>query len=82
MVVRNCVWIQEAQVVKSLLEAGGVEALIPDEYFLGANPHYGIAIGGARVMVRSTDLEQACAILEATEVPEAGPEGPDGDDVG
>jgi len=47
IVVRNCIWIQEAQVVKSLLGSGGVEAIIPDEYFLGANPHYGIAIGGA-----------------------------------
>jgi hypothetical protein len=70
VVVRNCIWIQEAHVVKSVLEAGGVETLLPDEYFLGANPHYGIAIGGARVTVRSSALEQAREILDATKAPE------------
>src|SRR5262245_42036356 len=82
IVLRSCVWIQEAQVVKSLLEAGGIDAFIPDEYFLGANPHYGIALGGARVMVRSTDLEQASAILDAMEVPESGSEGSDAEQLG
>jgi hypothetical protein len=82
VVIRNCVWIQEAQVVKSLLEANGFEVLIPDEYFLGAQPHYGIAVGGARVMVQSTDLDQASAILAAMELSQADTEGPDGNEVG
>jgi len=33
-------------------------------------------------MVRSTDLEQACAILDAMEAGEPGSDGPDGDEVG
>jgi len=71
VLVRNCVWIQETQVVKSVLQAGGVEGLIPDEHFLGANPHYGIAIGGARVMVRSSDVERARVMLDPMEGSEA-----------
>jgi hypothetical protein len=55
-------------VIRSLLEGEGIEALIPDEYFLGTyGPHSGIAIGGVRVMVRSNDLERARTILAATE---------------
>ena len=81
VVIRNFVWIQEAQVVKSLLEASGFQVLIPDEFFLGAQPHYGIAAGGARVMVRSTDWDQASAILAAMEVSVADKEGADDDEV-
>jgi hypothetical protein len=33
----------KAQVVKSILEASGIEVFIPDEHFLGVQPHYGIA---------------------------------------
>jgi len=49
---------------------------------LGTNPHYGIAIGGARVMMRSSDFERARAILGAMEVPEAGSDGFDADEAG
>ena len=81
VVVRSCIWIHEAQLVKSLLDGSGVESIIPDEYFLSANPHYGLALGGARVMVRASDLEQASAILDAVEFSEAGSEDPDGDEA-
>ena len=67
MVARNCLWIQEALVVKSLLEDAGIEVFIADEHLLAAAPPYGIAIGGARVMVRVDDLTDARAILETME---------------
>jgi hypothetical protein len=70
-VIRSCVWLQEADVIRSFLEASGIEVLIPDEHFLGAQPHSAIAIGGVRVMVRGSDLDQARAILNAMETPEA-----------
>jgi hypothetical protein len=60
VVLRSCVWIQEALVLRSLLEAGNVEVMLPEEHFLGANPHYGIAVGGARVMVRASQLGSLC----------------------
>ena len=80
IVIRNCVWIQEADVLRSVLEASGVEVLIPDEHFLGSQPHYGLAIGGVRVMVRSSDLDQAHSILNAAEVPHVVVENSDRDE--
>ena len=80
VVVHNCVWIQEAQVVKSILEAANIDVLIPDENLLGAVPHYGIALGGARVLVRSRDLEEARQILEAMKTEDAGVEDSDEDE--
>jgi len=44
-----------AVVLRSVLESGGIDALIPDEHFVGANSQYGLAVGGVRVMVRSSD---------------------------
>ncbi len=71
IVVRNCFLLEEALVVKSVLEADGVEVLIPDEHTLGAQPFYTNALGGARVMVRSTDFDRARAVLEAFGAAEA-----------
>ena len=69
-VVRNCFWLEEALVVKSVLEADGVEVLIPDEHTIGAQPLYTNALGGARVMVRSRDFLRARAIPDAFHAPE------------
>ena len=66
VVVRRCFRLSEALVVRSILEADGLDVLIPDENLLGAEPGAETALGGARVMVRSTDLERARGILSAT----------------
>lgn len=63
--VRNCNWLHEAQFVKSVLAADGIDAEIPDEYMLGVQPFYGAAIGGVRVVVRQADLERAAEVLNA-----------------
>ena len=63
--VRNCVWLQEAQVIRSVLDAAGIEAMIPDEYTLGAQPFYGLALGGVRVLVRAGDWSRAVEFLDA-----------------
>ena len=57
--VRNCNWLHQAYFVKSILEGDGIEVLIPDEHLLGVQPLYANAVGGARVLVRSADLERA-----------------------
>jgi hypothetical protein len=62
--IRNCSSVQEAQFVKSVLAADGIDAEIPDEQMLGVHP-VPIAIGGARVTVRAEDAERANATLEA-----------------
>ena len=64
--VRRCIWLQEAFVIRSLLGGAGIEAFIPDEYMLGVQPFYGLALGGVRVLVRAGDLSQAAELLEAS----------------
>jgi len=63
--VRTCTSLHEAEVVKSILEAEGIEAAIPDEYSLGVQPFLGFTAAGARVVVRTEDLERATAALGA-----------------
>ena len=61
--VCSCTWLHEAYFVKSVLESEGIETLIPDEHLLGVQPLYANAVGGARVLVRSDDLQHAHEIL-------------------
>ena len=63
--VRNCNWLHEAEFVKSVLAAEGIEADIPDEYTMGVQPLYGAAVGGVRVRVRASELDRATAALDA-----------------
>jgi hypothetical protein len=64
--VRNCIWLQEALVIRSLLDSAGIEAMIPDEYTLGVHPFYALALGGVRVLVRASDLSRAVGLLDAS----------------
>jgi hypothetical protein len=66
-VVRSCSSLHEAEFVKSLLEAEGVEARIPDEFAVGANPGFTNMLGGVRVVVDADQLERANEILDAPE---------------
>ena len=63
--VRNCNWLHDAEFIKSVLDADGIHAEIPDEYIAGVQPALGAAIGGVRVLVRSSDLERAQRTLAA-----------------
>jgi hypothetical protein len=69
--IRNCFSLEEAVVLKSLLETNGLEVFIADEHLLGVQPLYAIALGGVRVMVRSKDLHLAKMILDAFDTSEA-----------
>lgn len=70
-----------AQVLRTYLDAEGIEALIPDENMVAVAWHLGQAIGGVRVQVRSDQVEQAKEILEVVESQgaEEAPEEPDPD---
>lgn len=69
--VRSCTWLHEAQLVRSVLDAAGIEAVIPNEQTLGVHPGLAPAVGGIRVLVRSDALEAAEELLEASAVPPA-----------
>lgn len=68
--VRNCNYLHEAELVKSVLDAEGIHAEIPDAYTAGVHPAMGAATGGVRVLVHSSDLdrtEQALAAIVPAE---------------
>ena len=68
--IRNCNWLHEAEFVKSVLAADGIDAEIPDEHFASIQSLQVGAIGGIRVLVREEDAERAAAVLNAVlEVP-------------
>lgn len=72
--VRNCRYVHEAEFFKSVLDAAGIEALIPDEHMLTVQSLYITALGGVRLMVRPEDLERAAEVLDSA----AEPAPPDG----
>lgn len=59
--IRNCHWLHEAQSVKSVLAAEGIDADIPDEQTVAVQP----GIGAVRVVVRAEDAARASAVLNA-----------------
>ena len=63
--VRNCNWLHDAEFIKSVLDADGIHSEIHDEFMAGVQPALGAAIGGVRVLVRSSDLERAQQTLAA-----------------
>lgn len=57
---------QEAYLAKAKLESEGIEVTIKDDLTAQVNNFYSNAIGGVKVQVKETDVEQAMqALLEA-----------------
>ena len=54
----------EANITKGLLESNGIEAFIFDENTLSVDPILTTALGGIRLMVRSSDYEDALSIIK------------------
>ena len=63
IVVQNCSSLPEAEFLRSLLEAEGIDARIPDEYTLGVNPGLINALGGIKLLVPMQDALKAEEIL-------------------
>lgn len=57
----------EANLVKSKLEANDIPAFIADEYTIGMNWLYSNALGGVKVQVPESMVEQALEILQGEE---------------
>ncbi len=64
----SCTWLHEAAVLRSVLDAAGIEALIPNEQTLGVQPLYGNLVGGVRILVQSGDLDRAREVLTSVAV--------------
>ena len=60
--VRSCAWLHEAEFLRSVLESGGIESMIPDEQTHGVLP-LAPMLGGVRVLVRRSDLDRAEELL-------------------
>ncbi|MBW3570454.1 MAG: DUF2007 domain-containing protein [Gemmatimonadetes bacterium] len=67
VVVRNCAWLHEADVIAAVLDAHGIDAFIPDLHTASIRPELAGFIGGIRVLVRECDLELARQVLEDEE---------------
>ena len=63
--IRTCNYLHEAELIKSVLEADGIDVDIPDEHMANVQPGLGGTIGGIRVQVRSSDLARAEESLAA-----------------
>jgi hypothetical protein len=80
--VSSCNWLHEALFLKSVLEAADLEVLIPDEHTLSLQPGLGVALGGVRLLVRSTDVPKARDVIakaaDAGSAPSTHPRRPHG----
>jgi DNA-directed RNA polymerase subunit RPC12/RpoP len=57
----------EIAVVRGRLEAEGITCFVQDELTVQVNPLYSNAIGGVKLQVKESDLNQAIEILKETE---------------
>jgi hypothetical protein len=64
MVVRNCGWLHEADLIAAVLDAHGIDAFVPDAHMASIRPELIGFIGGIRVLVRESELELAREALE------------------
>ena len=62
--IRTCRDLQEAQIIRSMLEADGIDAFIPDENVASLGPPTMLDTSGVRVQVASDDAELARELLE------------------
>ena len=65
--VRTCKDLAEAEIVRSMLEAGGINAFIPDENAASLWPSQVLDTNGVRVQVAADDAELATELLEREE---------------
>ena len=62
--IRTCRDIQEAEIVKSALEADGIQAFIPDENVATLYPSQVLDTNGVRVQVSAEDADRAREVLD------------------
>jgi hypothetical protein len=62
--IRTCRDLQEAQILRGMLEAGGIRAFIPDENAASLYPATVLDTNGVRLQVASADATLARELLE------------------
>ena len=62
--IRTCRDLAEAEIVKSALDAAGIEAFIPDENAASLYPSQVLDTDGVRVQVAADDAERAREVLD------------------
>ena len=65
--IRTCRDLPEAELVRSMLEAGGIKAFIPDENAASLWPSQILDTNGIRVMVAAEDAALARDLLDREE---------------
>ena len=65
VIVRNCNSLLEAEFIKSVLEADGIEAVIPNEYYEAWRGRPGNTTGGVQVLVRESELTRSVELLDS-----------------
>jgi hypothetical protein len=65
--IHTCKDVQEAEIVRGMLEAGGIQAFIPDENAASLLPSQVLDTLGVRVMVPAEDADRARELLERGE---------------
>ena len=65
IVIRNCSSLQEAELLKSVLEGEGIDTQIPDEYTIGVFAGNSNVFGGVRLLVHDNDVTRAKNVLLA-----------------
>jgi hypothetical protein len=54
----------EVIIIKGRLESEGIECFVQDELSVQVNPFYSNALGGIKLQVKKSDLEQTVEILK------------------
>lgn len=60
----RCVYLEDAVVVKSLLDSAGIEARVLSGDMLDVNPFFNTSVEGVKIIVTDEDYEDARAIVE------------------
>ena len=59
----RCVYMEDALVVKSLLDSAGIHSQILNGDMLDVNPFFSASVQGVRILVSDEDLEDARAVV-------------------
>ena len=76
--IRTFTYAHEAHFAKVILESGGMEVLLKDEFITQVYSFYSTAIGGVKVQVRDYDYHDAVRILAESGYFPENPEKPSG----
>lgn len=69
--IRTFTYTHEAQLAKAILESGGIEVLLKDEFITQVYSFYSTAIGGVKLQVMDSDYQDAMQVLtESGYIPE------------